>query len=289
MQNFEINNLSVQFQRPQINKLPLEFMTGQREEQTGFRKWGMQKMPSKNKELSKSWMLDSIFNAGLHCFQCIYMAQEEYMHLWKLQFVKNTYLKSSLAPLVLWALGCIYTKLQLQIQTANQSQALLMCRMQRWKIKSWKKKRTKTKTSCPSVPTIKNNKSPETLINNFSSRNDGRVSDSHLKSVQAGIPPPSFHTQNNTGMLVQMASLAVSERHNRWAEEIVCINVCEEIFHFNADFFTKLEKHQQSSPVATESLQFCLSELITIRTKNIREVYTDWLHGIWADKHININ
>lgn len=56
-------------------------------------------------------------------------------------------------------------------------------------------------------------------------------------------------------MLVQMASLAISERHSRWAEEIVCINVCEEIFHFNADFFTKLEKHQQSSPVATESLQ----------------------------------
>lgn len=286
MQNFEINNLSVQFQPPQINKLPLEFMNGQREEQTGFRKWGMQKMPSKNKELSISWMLDYIINAGLHCFQCIYMAQEEYMHLWKLQFVKNNYLKSSLAPLVLWALCCIYITLQFQIQTANQSQALMTFRMQRWKKLSPEKPELEQK---PHVPTIKNNKSLEKLINNFRSRDDGHVSDAHLKSVQAGIPPPSFHTRNNTGMLVQMASLAVSERHNRWAEEIVCINVCEEIFHFNADFFTKLEKHQQSSPVATESLQPASRSSLPYGQKKIREMYTDWLHGIWTDKHININ
>lgn len=155
MQNFEINNLSVQFQPPQINKLPLEFMNGQREEQTGFRKWGMQKMPSKNKELSISWMLDYIINAGLHCFQCIYMAQEEYMHLWKLQFVKNNYLKSSLAPFVLWALCCIYTKLQFQIQTANQSQALLMVRMRRWKKLSPEKPELQQKHHVPGRQQLK--------------------------------------------------------------------------------------------------------------------------------------
>lgn len=68
-----------------------------------------------------------------------------------------------------------------------------------------------------------------------------------------------------------MASLAVSERHNRWAEEIVCINVCEEIFHFNADFFTKLEKHQQSSPVATESLQAASRSLLPYGQKKSGE------------------
>lgn len=31
MQNFEINNLLMEFQRPRINKLPLELMNGQRE------------------------------------------------------------------------------------------------------------------------------------------------------------------------------------------------------------------------------------------------------------------
>lgn len=62
-------------------------------------------------------------------------------------------------------------------------------------------------------------------------------------------------TQNNTGILVQMASLAISERHSRWSEEIVCTNVCEEIFHFNADFLHEAGKKPKSSPVATESLQ----------------------------------
>lgn len=62
------------------------------------------------------------------------------------------------------------------------------------------------------------NKSPEKPINNFSCRNDWHVSRLHLESVQAGIPPRSFHKQNNTAMLLQMASLAISERHSRWAK-----------------------------------------------------------------------